>query len=159
MSDNYDRIINDRLENDTINNGIKIIDQVDSENYENLKVKSLGLQVTLVGLAEVQALRVKTLALAVHDIEKQLFNRSRFADLAPSQLMDLYTRATSSLTEASSYIKSTISSINWAEVEAQLALLSTRSSKVENTKDAQLSKTATDLLAQLSSMVSTQQSQ
>lgn len=156
MSDNYDRIINNRLENDTINNGIKIIDQVDSENYENLKVKSLGLQVTLVGLAEIQALRVKTLALAVHDIEKQLFNRSRFADLAPTQLMDLYTRANSSLNEASNYIKTTISSINWAEVEAQLALLSTRSNRVENTQNTELSKAATDLLAQLSSMVSTQ---
>lgn len=154
MAGEYQKIINDKLENDTINKGITIVDKVDSDSFENMKVKSLGLQVVLLGLAEIQALRVKTLSLAVHDIEKQLFNRSRFADLAPSQLMDLYTRASSSLNEASSYIKSTISTINWAEVEAQLALLSTRSNKIESKDDEQLSKAATDLLAQLSSMVS-----
>lgn len=150
-------IINKSLENDTIDHGITIVDQTDSKNYENMKVKSLGLQVVLLGLAEIQALRVKTLSLAVYEIEKTLFNRSRFADLAPSQLMELYQRATASLTEASGYIKSTISSINWAEVEAQLALLSTRSAQTEGNENPQLTKAANDLLAQLSAMVTTNQ--
>lgn len=121
---NNDNILDSLNENKTIKYAMKLIDRPASQLSE-FKVKELGLQLVLFGLAEVQAMRVNQLAGLVFSMEKLVFDNDNLRELEPKKLIDLYRIGIDSLRETSEYVKSTLKTIDWAAVESQLLTIQT----------------------------------
>jgi len=134
------------VESTTITKALELVEK-SAATTEEWRSKSLGLQFVLLGLAEVNALRVKSLSAIVYHLEQKVFDPTTFETLEPRQQMSMYKVATQSLNETSEYVKDTLKHINWAEVENNLVSLQVRGNKPGgNAEDKQLADVAGDLL-------------
>jgi hypothetical protein len=106
----------------SIDYAIKLVDK-DVNGFNDWRIKEVGLQLTLFGLAEVQAKRVSNLSALVYNLESQVFSDETIRNLEPSKLLSLYKMGVEALNESSSYVRSTLKSIDWGNVEAQLLAL------------------------------------
>lgn len=107
------------MENQTIEDALDLVSKKGA-GYADWKRKSLGLRQVLIGLAEVQALRVSKLAGMVVQLEKELLSEEKLRNLDAKQLYGLYRTATESLQVSSQYIQDTLKSTNWKEFETEL---------------------------------------
>ena len=134
----------------TIDKAVSLID--DSKASNNIKTKETGLQLALLGLAEVHLSRLSHLSGAVLRLEKEVFREENLNSMDPRKIIDLYRMSVDALNNSSSYIKGVLSSINVNNL--QLSLVSAEEaqiSKEDSSKRADASRVANDLLKQLAS--------
>jgi len=91
-----------------------------ADTFEAWRIKGLGLQLVLMGLAEVQALRMSRLAGMVIELEDKLMNKESLRHLEPKQLFSLYRMSTEALDNSSAFVERTLKTVDWKEMEAQL---------------------------------------
>lgn len=117
-----------------------------ADSFESWRIKGLGLQLVLMGLAEVQALRMNKLAGMVIGLEEKLMNKEMLRNLEPKQLFSLYRMTTEALDASSTFVERTVKNVNWKEMEAQLM----EAQAAEQTEgDAGIHDAADDLLSVL----------
>jgi hypothetical protein len=112
------------------------------------RIKELGLNLVLFGLAEQQALRLAKISTYLNTLEDKLFTEERLEELQPAQIMDLYRQVKDSLGTSYNYVKSVTTGLNWTQMEASLLAV-----QAEDTRDpdgsTNLSKIAREVLAKL----------
>ena len=123
-----------------------------AQDYEGWKLKGLGLRLVLLGLAEVQALRLSSLAGIVYELEGKLLDDEIIRNLEPKQLFQLYQLATKSLVESSDYIERTLKATNWSEMETELLQVKARQVSGESEETQLDAATAQELLGHLARM-------
>lgn len=136
----------------TIDKAVSLID--DSKTSNNIKTKETGLQLALLGLAEVHLSRLSHLSGAVLRLEKEVFREENLNSMDPRKIVDLYKMSVDALNNSSSYIKGVLSTINVNNL--QLSLVSAEEaqiSKEDSSKKADASRVANDLLKQLASSI------
>ena len=148
-----DHIINDYQSNSTIDKAIQLIDHP-CTMQNGIKAKAVGLQLTLLGVAEVQALRIKNLVIAAYKLECQLYDPKKMQDLEPRKLLATYEALNTVLSDAINYIKG-MSKFDWKELQDNLTTLvieldaETEGNRV-STGTQEVSDLASSLLAGLS---------
>lgn len=133
---------------ETIEQGLKIIDNADSSTISGLKKKELGLQYALLGLAEAHAKRIRNLVPLISMIEENVFNEETIRNFDPSKLVALYQLGTQVLNDSSTYVKSVVKSVDWASIEAQL-LIESDSESDNSANNHQLDDAASKLLSKI----------
>lgn len=118
-----------------------------SASYNQWRLKELGLQFALFGLAEVQALRIQQLASLVYKLEKQVFSDDIIDDLDPKRLVDLYRMGISAINESSAYVNSTLKSMDWAQIETML--LQMQASEASGSSAANNDQVVSELAARI----------
>lgn len=119
-----------------------------ADTFESWRIKGLGLQLVLMGLAEVQALRMSKLAGMVISLEDKLMNKEMLRNLEPKQLFSLYRMSTEALESSSNFVERTIKNMNWKEVEGQL--VEAQAAEASEGDGSLVRETAGDLLSILS---------
>ncbi|QIG71471.1 hypothetical protein EVB32_359 [Rhizobium phage RHph_TM39] len=130
----------------SIDYAIQLVDRK-VNGFNDWRIKEVGLQLALFGLAEVQAKRVSNLSALVYNLESQVFSEDTIRNLEPSKLVGLYKMGVEALNESSSYVRSTLKSIDWGNVEAQLLALAA-------TDPADKTQAGTDVQAIVSAILS-----
>ena len=153
-NENLENIMTDSSTNRTIDNAISLVDKSTKEN-DAWRNKELGLNLVLLGLAEVNALRVSQLSGVVYNLEQKVFDPDVIEELDPRKVVELYKMGVEALNDSAKYIKSTLSSVNWENLELQLLSIAEGEEGSEDSESKDISKVASDLLRQLSSMPST----
>jgi hypothetical protein len=102
----------------TIDKAVSLID--DSKSSNNIKTKETGLQLALLGLAEVHLSRLSHLSGAVLRLEKEVFREENLNSMDPRKIIDLYRMSVDALNNSSSYIKGVLSSINVNNLQLSL---------------------------------------
>jgi hypothetical protein len=133
----------------TIQSALDLVGQ-HGETIESWKTKALGLRQVLLGLAEVQALRISNLAGMVVKLEEELLSDQTIRELEPKQMFGLYRTATEQMQFASEYITTALKSMNWDDF--QTSLLQAKAHEVSQKSDSGLSEMSGELLAALSRM-------
>jgi hypothetical protein len=133
----------------TIEDALKLVDNK-AESFEGWKIKGLGLRLVLLGLSELQALRLSKLAGLVFKMEKELLSEETLRNLEPKQLFQLYQLSTKALTESSEFVERTLKTTNWAELETEL--LQAKAHQVNADGSGLDSATAQELLSALAKM-------
>lgn len=128
--------------NQTIDQALGFVNR-SADSFESWRAKGLGLQLVLMGLAEIQALRMSKLANLVVTLENNLMHKEALRDLKPQQLFSLYRITVEALDNSSTFVERVVKNINWKEMEDQLT-----EAKVAETQiiDTGLHETADDLL-------------
>lgn len=143
-------ILDKKNESPTIESALRLVDS-SAESFEDWKTKGLGLRLVLLGLAEVQALRLSKLAGIVCEVENNLLSTDMINDLEPKQLFQLYQLSTKALTESSEFVERTLKTVSWSDLEEEL--LQVKAQEVNNGKNSGLdSSTAQDLLSALAKL-------
>lgn len=134
----------------TIDDAIKLVDRK-PEHFQDWRVKELGLQLVLFGLAEVQARRVSNLSSMVYNLEGKVFEDDNIRNLEPSKLLQVYKMGVEALKESSDYVRSTLKSIDWTTVEAQLIAVAASESAgaTKGNDNENITKIVSDLLSRL----------
>ncbi|QPB08500.1 hypothetical protein [Vibrio phage Va2] len=147
-------IVNPDDSNTTIDKAISLIDY--PANKPNaIKAKAVGLQLTLLGVAEVQALRIKNLVIAAYKLEQELYSPEKIEQMEPRKLLATYEALNGVLADAVSYIKSVSSSFDWKELQDNLTTLANELDNVTEDRDEEskrMSEVASELLAGLGSI-------
>lgn len=112
-------ITDDAGKSPTIEKALELVDR-QADNLETWRIKGLGLRLVLLGLAEVQALRVSRLGGMVYKLEEELLNTEKIRTLEPKLLFGLYNLAAKSLTESSEFIERTLKTVDWSAMETEL---------------------------------------
>lgn len=113
------------------------------------KAKTLGLQMVLLGLAEVQALRVSNLSGTVVKLEKEVFKEENLKDLDLNTLVALYELANKSLGVSSDFIKDTLRRTDWDRFEDQIFDLKEKAKAIEHKDTVEVDEVANELLKRL----------
>jgi hypothetical protein len=133
----------------TIDNALKLVEK-DPKSFNDWRVKELGLTLTLFGLAELQSRRIQSLSGLVYELEKEVFAVDNIRQLEPTKLIKLYEMGTASLRESAEYVKNTIKSIDWNQVEAQLIQAAALSEAEDSTTgSSNVKDVISDLLSKL----------
>ena len=134
----------------TLTHALKLIDKT-GEDFSAYKIRGLGLKVALLGVAEIQALRLSTLAVQVHQIEERLFSDKNYREMDTKTLMSLYKTSVNSMNDSTSYLAQIVGTTKWKELEADLTQLAIADAQSKNDEvSKELSQTAEDLLDKLS---------
>lgn len=149
-------ILDKDFKNKTIEEAVNLVDKMPSV-YKNWKSKETGLQLVLLGLAEVNALRVAQLAGLVFQLEREIFKIDNIRDLEPRRAIELYKMGIDALNSSSTYVKNILTSVNWENLELQLLTIQedNREDKPIIKSGVDISKVASELLVQLGQMQST----
>ena len=116
------------------------------QKYNDLRVRTLGLSLTLLGLAEVQSDRVTKLSKTVVDLEEKVFAEEAMREVSPDTMINLYKMATESLTKSTDYVTNVLATTDWTRLEADLVSIQHRDTVEHTTENADLSKTAEEVL-------------
>ena len=151
MASHISNIVTDDGQNLTINYALALVNRpaLDVSQY---KIKELGLHLTLIGLAEVNAARVANLASKLYLLEREVFNESTIRELEPKKIIELYKMIVEATREASEYVSRTIKSTDWSAVESQLLQLSMEDpdAGLESSESTdRMQKVAADILSRL----------
>lgn len=115
-------------ETSTIDNALKLVETIPVD-FNSYRTKELGLTLTLFGLAEMQSKRIQKLSTLVFNLEQEVFSTENIRELEPAKLLNLYKLGTEALRDSSQYIKDTIKSVDWTQVESQLIQAATNGDK------------------------------
>lgn len=144
-------IVNSYDSNTTIDKAISLIDY--PANKPNaIKAKAVGLQLTLLGVAEVQALRIKNLVIAAYKLEQELYSPEKIEQMEPRKLLATYEALNGVLADAVDYIKSVSSKFDWKELQDNLTTLAVELDDVAEDRDEdtkRMTDVANELLAGL----------
>lgn len=129
---------------DTVKNAIDYID-TPASNVNNWKIKDLGLQFLLFGIAEIQAKRVAKLVNRIGQIEDLVFDETNLLSLDPRSLMEAYKLSATTFRDITDFISKTRKEMNWEEISSRLHDMSL-SGATETTDEASIAKIANKLL-------------
>lgn len=141
--------------NSTIDQGIRLLD-TPGDLTVTLRAKAAGLQLTLIGLAEIQALRIQNLAVSAYRLEQKLYSAEAIENLDPRKLLNTYEALNTALSSAITYVKS-MGSIDFKGLEETLFRLAQEDPArqaqdgEENQTRRQVSMVAKELLGVLTS--------
>lgn len=144
----------------TIEAGLNLISEkpkISDLTLAKLQVKELGLSVILLGLAEKSAERIGRLQKVIDKLEKEIFDTHIIDSLTDDEKVERYNMAVEAISASANYIKNTVNSINWDDLEVRLAQISANlsyeggdsqySSKME---ESQIRDVARQLLSEIS---------
>ena len=135
----------------TIDQALELVAQ-DNRDLSSWKIKTLGLRQVLLGLAEVQSLRLSRLSTLVYLIEGEIMKRATLEGLDPRQLFALYRLTTETMKDASDYVQDVVRNVNWSEFESELLLMASSQTGVSANGDT-MREAAKDLLAVMSRLM------
>ena len=136
----------------TIDQALKLV-SLPGKDLSLWRIKSLGLRQVLLGLAEVQSLRLSRLSTLVYLIEQQIANKAELGNLEAKQLFALYRLTTESLKDASDYVQSIVKGMDWKDFEAEL-LMAVANETTDTKGDTQeLREASKEILMALSQMI------
>ncbi len=115
------------------------------QTYDDLKIRSLGLSLTLLGLAEVQSDRVRMLSGVVKHLEQEVFSEQALREYEPREMLNLHKVANDALNESYSYIKQVVDKTDWSKIEGDLVAVQTRRT-IEVGGDDEMAKVAGKVL-------------
>lgn len=139
--------------NRTIDNAIKVVDDSGKElSVSTIRDKRVGLKLVLLGLAEIQALRISNLSGKIYTLENEVFSLDNMRDLDPRKLTELYNTAVSSMKDATDYVKHTVSSFQWDELELSVAASAVNNNSSSDDQ-SNISDIASKLLDELSAKI------
>jgi len=137
-------IINDGdMTSPSIEKALELLDRP-ADNLESYRIKGLGLRLVLMGLAEVQALRLSRLSTMVYALEQELLDPEKIRILEPKMLFGLYQLSSKALTESSEFVERTLKNIDWSEMETEL--LQVRATEVKPDKSGISAEDSEELL-------------
>lgn len=149
MSDDSKQPDDEKPVTDTLQYGVSLSER-EAQKFGDWRIKELGLQLTLFGLAETQAKRIRVLSNAVHHLEEEVFRNENIKSLDPGKLINLYKIGTESLSEASSYVQKTINSLDWSTIEGLIIQLQNESGDNEDLSNSDLvSRITQELISKL----------
>lgn len=121
--DAVDRIINREDKTlKTIDSSLDLISQP-GNTYTDFKLKGLGLQQALIGLAELHALRLSKLGVLVYKLEEKILEDDFLGNLEdPKILFSLYRLTQDSLTASSEYVQAVVKNVDWSKFENDMSL-------------------------------------
>lgn len=143
----------DSSNKDTIEYALDIV-RKPANSFGDWRVKGLGLQLTLFGLAEKHAERVSKLSRTVIQLEDVVFDPATLREIEPSKVVALYQMSVQALRDSSEYIRSTLGSMDWNNVEAQLIQMSTEIAAEAG--DSNISEIANELIKRMGIQVNSQ---
>jgi len=137
----------------TLDYAIGLVD-TKGNSYDDWKTRSLGLQLTLLGLAETQAKRVSMLSESVVNLEEKVFSEQSLNDQSPQQLLNLYKMSTESLQRSVEYVKMALAGTDWNKLEADLVTIQTRQQtrSVDGKVDQDSAKIAEEIINRLNQL-------
>lgn len=107
------------LTSPTIEKALALVDR-QAETLESWRIKGLGLRLVLMGLAEVQALRLSRLAGMVYRLEEELLDQEKIRNFEPRMLFGLYQMSSKALIESSEFVERTLKAMDWSSLETEL---------------------------------------
>ena len=135
----------------TLSHALKLLDK-DGEDFSSYKIRGLGLKVALLGVAEIQALRLSTLAVQVHQIEEKLFSNQNYREMDTKTLMGIYKASVASMNDSTNYLTQIVGTTNWKDLEADLTQIAVAEAQSKNNQiTKELSEVAEELLDKLAS--------
>lgn len=149
MSDE-DKVVEEEEEKTTLSYAIGLVNR-SGKTFTDWRIKGLGLQLTLLGLAEVQAERVDLLSRMVVKLEKNLFSDVKISEMRPDQLLSLYRNATDSLQKSTEYVQHTLKSVDWTKLETDLLAMHIKNEN-ESNSDPELANIAHKILGKLAEL-------
>lgn len=143
-------IISDDFSNTTMSTAIKLVDREQNEDTA-WRSKELGLNLVLLGLAEVQALRLSQLSGLVYQLEQRVFSEETLRDLDARKLIDVYRLGVESLNDAASYVKGAVKSADWEKIELDLMTMSKQTGETSGQQES-TAELASVLLAEMAKL-------
>jgi hypothetical protein len=137
------------LTSPTIENALGLIDRK-AETLESWRIKGLGLRLVLMGLAEVQALRLSRLAGMVYTLEEELFDPEKIRTFEPKMLIGLYQMSSKALSESSEFVERTLKGMDWSSLETEL--LQVKAQETTKTQQGIPAEDAGEILALIARM-------
>ena len=136
----------------TLTHALRLIDRT-GEDFNSYKIRGLGLKVALLGVAEIQALRLSTLAVQVHQIEEELFADRNYREMSAKDLLSLYKTSVTSLNESTTYISQVVGTTNWKDLETDLTQIAVAEAQKQNSETSkELAETAEQLLEHITQL-------
>lgn len=99
-------------------------------NLKKLKGKEVGLNILLLGMAEIEANRIKFLSEAINTLEKDIFDPLVLENLSDDQKIERYSLALQTVTGSTNFIKNTVNKIDWNAIELNLLSLAESSDDI-----------------------------
>jgi hypothetical protein len=143
-------ILDEKNSSPTIEDALQLVDGK-AETFESWKLKGLGLRLVLLGLSEVQALRLSKLAGLVYKIEENLLDPKKLTELEPKQLFQLYQLSTKALAESSEFVERTLKATDWSNLETELITVKAKEASANNQSGLD-ANTAQELLSAFAKM-------
>lgn len=126
IEENYPVDTEKEEEKGTIDYALDFVNHRNNNTFDNYRVKGLGLQLTLLGVAETQAERLAKMTEHIQSLDEQVFTEETFSNLKPHELVSLYKFVNGNILETTEYIKSVLSGLNWSKLETDLINVSTQ---------------------------------
>ena len=120
-----------------------------AHTFDDWKIRGLGLTQVLLGLAQVQSLRLSRLASLVYKLEGKLIDSETIDKMDTSQLIGLYRLVNVAVEQSSEYIRGIVKETDWTKMEADL--LTSSVNKNQNVPQ-DLQKVARELLPLLAQL-------
>jgi hypothetical protein len=134
--------------NPTIQYGYKLIDR-EGQQIGDFRARELGLDIVLLGLAEIQASRISKLSSVVELIEDKLIDESVIRELPTDRLLDLYSISKESLDSSRLCIQQVLNKVNWNQLEAQSLMAQSGDMSTKSSPDQDVSRIAREILEKL----------
>lgn len=85
-----------------------------------LRGKELGLSILRLGLAELEANRIRRLVTVVDYLEGEIFNLEKLKRLSDDEKVERYNLAIASIGTSNGYVNSALGSIDWTSLQTDL---------------------------------------
>lgn len=117
------------------------------------KIKGLGLQQALLGLAELQCLRLSKLGVLIYTLEEKLLDPDFINSVDdPKMIFSLYRLVMESLEQSSEYVNTVLKGVNWTDFESNFLIATADKATSGTSKDVgSLAKDLLVIAAQLQS--------
>jgi len=102
----------------------KDLAETKSTSFKHIRAKGVSFQLAQLALAEVFTKRLVKLGNTVVQLEDKVFEVQNLEALDPSEILSLYHMANKSLMHATDYVQKVTNQVDWADLEAQLIILS-----------------------------------
>ncbi len=92
----------------------------DGHDYDDLKVRALGLSLTMLSMAECHAEVVNVLSNALMHLQSKVFTTETISALQPAELVGLYKLAYDTMARSSDYVKHTVDKTEWSKLQGEM---------------------------------------
>ena len=136
----------------TIDQSLELV-SLPATNVNQWKIKGLGLQQALLGLAELQCLRLSKLGVLIYSLEEKLLDPDFINAVDdPKMLFSLYRLVMESLEQSSEYVNVILKNTDWTSFESNFLLATADKATSGTSKDVgSLAKDLLVIAAQLQS--------
>jgi len=151
QSDQSKTILTDDYSNTTMSTAIKLVDREQTSDTA-WRSKELGLNLVLLGLAEVQALRLSQLSGLVYQLEQRVFSDETLRELDARKLIDVYRLGVESMNDAAAYVKGAVKAADWEKIELDLMTMAKSESTDTARQGESTAEIASALLAEMAKL-------